>query len=101
SRVNPTNLTQWDSWTGLPTAPVSSWTAGPAIASDGQAVRIFAADATFPNSNYQVANDGSGWSGWKAGGGGCTRQSFATTINGEVELVSYWFTGGILEALLP
>jgi len=101
SRINPANLTQWDSWTGLPTAPVSSWTAGPAIASDGHAVRIFAADSTFPNSNWQTANDGSGWSGWKAGGGGSTRQPVATTINGEIELVSYWFTGGILEALVP
>jgi hypothetical protein len=80
-----------------------AWGTGPAVASDGQAVRVDDVDAAYPQFGWQIANDGSGWSSSRMpiGGSWGTMQPAAANINGEVELLTYWYTGGTEEAILP
>jgi hypothetical protein len=99
-RVQNSNADKWNSVGGTPPA---TWGVAPAIVSDGSAVRVFEHGSAFPQSAWQIANDGSGWSGWRktlAPSMG-TRQPAAAHINGEVEIVTYWSNTGIQEALLP
>ena len=80
-----------------------AWGTGPAVASGGQAVRVYDVDAAYPQFAWQIANDGSGWSSWRMpiGGSWGTMQPAAANINGEVDLLTYWYTGGMQEAILP
>ncbi|HMJ10867.1 MAG TPA: hypothetical protein VK524_05645 [Polyangiaceae bacterium] len=103
SRIDPSTRAV-EAWLALPTtgAP-ASWGAAPVLVSDGQAVRVFAVTSAFPQWAFQSANDGSGWSEWRKpiGGSWGTRQPAAASINGEIDLVTYWYTGGMQEASLP
>ena len=79
-----------------------AWGTGPAVVSDGQAVRVYDVDAAYPQFAWQIANDDSGWSSWRMpiGGSWGTMQPAAANINGEVDLLTYWYTGGMQEAIL-
>ena len=72
------------------------------MASDGQAVRVYDVDAAYPQFAWQIANDRSRWSSWRMpiGGSWGTMQPAAASINGEVDLLTYWDTGGMQEAIL-
>jgi hypothetical protein len=104
TRVNPSTLAV-EAWAAVPAtagAP-SSWGAAPAIVSDGQAVRLFAVGASFPQWAWQAIHDGSGWSVWRKpiGGSWGTRQPAPANVNGEIDLITYWYTGGMQQASLP
>jgi hypothetical protein len=103
TRINPSTRTA-EPWAALPIAAApSAWGTAPAIVSDGEAVHLYALDAAFPQWAWQIVNNGSGWSSWRkpVGGSWGTRQPAATNINGEVNLITYWYTGGMQEVSLP
>jgi hypothetical protein len=91
------------SWSSIGGTPPVSWGFAPTMVFDGTAVRVIAHDGTFPNAAWQIANDGSGWSSWRKllSGSGATSQAAAADVNGEVELVTMWFTSGMAETSLP
>jgi hypothetical protein len=102
SRIDPLTFV-YDPWAALPSAggPVSS--GAPGLVSDGTKVRVFTFAQTFPNHTWQIANDGSGWSAWRklVSGAGSTRQPAPVSINGDVDLLTNWFTNGIQETFVP
>ncbi|HEY6559150.1 MAG TPA: hypothetical protein VI072_17825 [Polyangiaceae bacterium] len=104
TRITPSTQAV-ETWTAIPAAngAPASWGAAPAVVSDGQAVRLFAVGSGFPQWVWQSANDGSGWSVWRKpiGGSWGTRQPAAANINGEIDLLTYWYTGGMQHASLP
>jgi hypothetical protein len=104
TRITPSTQAV-EAWTAIPTnsgAP-ASWGAAPGIVSDGTTVRLFAVGSGFPEWAWQSANNGSGWSVWRKpiGGSWGTRQPAAANINGEIDLLTYWYTGGMQQASLP
>jgi hypothetical protein len=72
------------------------------VASGGQAVRVYEVDAAYPQFAWQIADDGSGRSSRRMpiGESWGTMQLAAASINGEVDLLTYWYTGGMREAIL-
>jgi hypothetical protein len=72
------------------------------VASDGQAVRVYDVDAAYPQFAWQIANDRSRWSSRRMpiGESWGTMQLAAASINGEVDLLTYWYTSGMQEAIL-
>ena len=92
-----------DSWNTVGGTPPVTWGYAPAIVADGHGVRVIGLDVNFPQYAYQIANDGSGWSSWRRALSGSTgtKQPVATNVNGEVDLMTYWYTGGLMEAMLP
>ena len=72
------------------------------MASDGLAVPVYDVDAAYPQFAWQIANDRSRWSSRRMpiGESWGTMQLAAASINGEVDLLTYWYTGGMQEAIL-
>ena len=90
-------------WQALPTSGIEPWGTTPAAIFDGTIVRVFAADATFPNYVSQVTwSQTSGWDTWKNiySLGQATVQPVAALMNGDVDLVSYWYTLGMFDQLV-
>lgn len=92
-----------DNWNLVGGTPPVTWGYAPAIVSDGQAVRVIGLDVNFPQYAWQNANDGSGWSDWRRALSGSTGtyQPVATNVHGEIDLMTYWYPGGLREAMLP
>ena len=63
---------------------------------------VYDVDAAYPQFAWQIANDRSRWSSRRMpiGGSWGTMQPAAASINGEVDLLTYWYTGGMQEAIL-
>ncbi len=90
-------------WQALPTSGIEPWGTTPAAIFDGTIVRVFAADAAFPNYVSQITwTQGSGWDTWKTifSRGQATLQPVAALMNGDVDLVTYWYTLGMFDQLV-
>jgi hypothetical protein len=101
SRINPTTPLTWTSWDNVQlTGAPSAFAAAPGIVSDGTTVRVIVPDSA--QTVWQVANDGSGWSGWRKSpaGGLAGRQPVAANVFGEIDLVTMW-AGTIQQASIP
>jgi hypothetical protein len=94
----------WSSWKTGPAKPaeVSAWLTPPQIVWDGTRLRLFAAKQGFPEQIYQVTYDNSDFDAWgkPISLGIATRQPVAALQNGDVNLISYWYTLGTSEQLV-
>lgn len=72
---------------------VEPWLTAPALVSNGSRVEAFVAKVGFPQIVYQALHEG-GWGTWRplTSEAGSTLQPATATVNGEVELVT-WFYG--------
>lgn len=70
----------------------------PEVVWDGAHIRLFASESPFPSYVYQVIHDGS-WGNWRrlVTEAGTTYQPSATVVNGDVNLVTKWWTSSIAE----
>jgi hypothetical protein len=91
--------TTFTAWADAGTGGAVAWRAAPAIAWNGAQMRVFAPANAFPNTMYQTVWDGTSWGSWRplVSGSGATRQAAVADVNGEINVVSYWFTSGAQE----
>src|SRR5262249_17936355 len=93
------------SWHPLPSG-IEPWGTGPAVIWDGDHLRFFAADASFPNTISPITFDNTAATTARDAGkaiysqGQATMQPVVALMNGDVDLVSYWYTLGMFDQLV-
>ncbi len=86
--LGDTTYTPWDD---VGDGGALTWQGAPAVASNGEQVRVFAAAKQAPAFVHQTIWDGARWGGWRALSSGATavRQPSAADVHGEINLVTY------------
>jgi hypothetical protein len=103
--VKTIQVTAFDGSAPQPWSPVETagtqapWQTGPAIASDGARVHLYAPRSVFPQELYHAIHNGSGWGGWRrlVAGAATTWQPAATSATGEIQLVTGWPNAGLTQ----
>lgn len=89
------------SWTSVPgTGAVLPWATAPGAVWDGARMRVFGVKGAWPNWVYEMTYDNIAWdSAWRQVFGEIQSvvQSSPTAVNGDVNLLTYWF--GLQEQL--